>query len=1057
MNDNIIISAISKIQFILVSIFSFIFLILFASFMLLQNGIYIDNISFQTVKVEKLYIKWDEKISVVAKELNFTKEKKRSDSEIEYEKIIKIVKNTLPFTVWFKEIIIEKISLGDTDCVIRYTDDEKGLLHISSPDFILNSSLFSYNNLITLKIDELKAIKKDLKIDGNISFDIKDKLKFTTTLNITVHNDTKLNLFAHGDAKKLSYKVESNENIKDTRQIVDLFDVHPDVKYWIYDAIEMSSLSLNELYGWLEYENLDKAYLNLYAKAVANDLKYTYDKKVDSVRTAKTDLEFKEGVLYIKPQNAYSYNFFLDKSWLKIDFSKKEELLTLYLLFKGKVNKELLSLLDRYKIKLPFVQNRGEVDTNLTLDINLITLSVNAVGDFYAKEAQINYLGLDIDIFDAHVFLNNYDVKVNNMIAKYSDIAASHVDLDFNAKESEGKLTFKFDNIDSKENKLTLLKNKEPFVATYSISPKQDYLTIDKSIWRFYEQTLYVDTMKIPFDIKELSATIPQTLIEVPNLLSAVVAGDIFFNSKKADLDIDLLKFNYIDISLDKSIPSFSLAYDTNKLTLSSKNDIKLKIEEKKLTLENLTADIMPEAVQVKNLSLNFENILKSKISTEYNLANSKGVINLQNLEFKNDSFGEILKTDENIRFLVENENNKTSISSKELDFKYLFSDNEWKVTLNSIDKITKYSNILKEYGITNGNLTLHKKNDEDSIKFLLNTDHKYKILATKNKPVESYAVNGEFNGKTKETSFKVNDLIAVEIKKDIKIKADSIGINLDEILNFSADRNSTHETKNSSDIYFEAKNSYIRLSENRHIVSDTISFKYVDEDLHAELTHKNGKAFLKLRDDILHLYGENFDDEFMGELFALSKFKGGSLEFYISGSTKEYNGVLYVKDTTILDYKILNNILAFVNTVPSLVTFSLPGYNQNGIAAKNAYLNFKFKDDIYKIINLHLKSKEIEIVGVGEASIKNNAINMDLNLKTGLGSSISKIPLIGHILLGKENLSTTLTVSGTLDNPDVNTQITKDIAAAPFNIIKRALMYPFQLFDGEEEKEEKK
>jgi hypothetical protein len=188
-----------------------------------------------------------------------------------------------------------------------------------------------------------------------------------------------------------------------------------------------------------------------------------------------------------------------------------------------------------------------------------------------------------------------------------------------------------------------------------------------------------------------------------------------------------------------------------------------------------------------------------------------------------------------------------------------------------------------------------------------------------------------------------------------------------------------------------------------------------------------------------------------MGKLFSLSKFKGGTLEFYINGSTKEYSGTLLIRDTTILDYKILNNILAFVNTVPSLVTFSLPGYNQNGIAAESAYMNFKYKDDIYKIEGINLKSKEIEIVGLGEASIKNNYIDMDLNLITGLGSYISKIPFIGHILLGKENLSTTLKLSGALDDPEVNTQVTKDIAAAPFNIIKRTLMYPIDLFRDEE------
>lgn len=95
-----------------------------------------------------------------------------------------------------------------------------------------------------------------------------------------------------------------------------------------------------------------------------------------------------------------------------------------------------------------------------------------------------------------------------------------------------------------------------------------------------------------------------------------------------------------------------------------------------------------------------------------------------------------------------------------------------------------------------------------------------------------------------------------------------------------------------------------------------------------------------------------------MEKLFSLSKFKGGSMEFYINGLLDEYGGTVNITDTTILDYKILNNILAFVNTVPSLVTFSLPGYNKNGVEAKNTYMNFKFKNDVYKISDIYLKSK---------------------------------------------------------------------------------------------------
>ncbi len=1054
MNDSIIINAISKIQFILVSIFSFIFLVLFISFIVLQKGIYIDSLSFQNVKIEKLYIKWNEKVSFIANEIHIANKEKSSGSKVAYEKILSSISTALPFLLWFEDIFIEHISFGDTKYTFEYIDNQQSL-SISSSDFILYSSLFSNDNLLHLRVDIFRDLNKNIQIDGDLIFNAKNNFELSTKLNITIHDDTKLHLFAHGDRHKLSYKIESDENIKNTREIVDLFNVDSDVKYWIYDAIEMSSLSLNTLYGWFEYKNLDKAYLNLYAKAVANDLKYTYDKKVDSVRTTKTDLEFKEGVLYIKPQNAYSYNFFLDKSWLKIDFSKQEELLTLYLLFKGQVNKNLLSLLERYEIKLPFIQNSGAVDTNLTLDINLISLDVEAVGDFYAKEAQINYLGLDIDISDAHVFLNNYDVKVKNMVAKYGDIATSHVDLDFDANESSGALAFRFDTIEAKESDFKLLKNEDALFATYVISPKQDYITIEESTWSLKGQTLHVNAMQIPFDIKELAATIPLTAIESPNLLSALVSGEIFFNSKKANLNIELSKFSYLDILLDKKVSSLNLLYDTDKFTLSSAKPIQLDVAKKKATLDNFIIDITPETIKAKNISLNFENILSSKIGIKFNVADSSMLVDLRDLDFENNNFGEIFKNSENIRLFVKNrDNNSTIIRCDEFDLDYILNNEGWRVELNSIDKITKHSNALKKYNLTNGKFVLYKKNDEAKMKFSLNTDYKYKILVVENTPLENYTINGEYE-ESKGVSLKINDLVDVKIEDDIRIKTANVGINLDEILNFAADKNSTKEEdekeKKSRDIYFEADNSYLYLSENRHIISDAIHIQYINEELNAKLTHKQGKATLKLYDDVLNLYGENFNDEFMGKLFSLSKFKGGSLEFYINGSTKEYSGTLYVRDTTILDYKILNNILAFVNTVPSLVTFSLPGYNQNGIAAKSAYMNFRHKDEIYKINDIYLKSKEIEIVGLGEASIKNNSINMDLSLITGIGSSVSKIPFIGHILLGRENISTTLKLSGALENPDVNTQVTKDIAAAPFNIIKRTLMYPFEFLDNDE------
>lgn len=1054
MNDSIIINAISKIQFILVSIFSFIFLTLFALFIVLQNGIFLDTLSFQNIKVSKLYIKWDEKITLSADEIFIAKNTKIKASETNYEKIIDTVKESLPFILWFENIFIEQLSVNDEIYLFEYTNGKKDFL-LSSSDFVLNGSLLSDKNQLHVKIYTFKTLHKDIEITGDLLFDLKKEFKLNAKLDTALGKESKFRIIAQSDAKKLTYKIESDNNIKNSREIVDLFDINPDIKYWIYDAIEMSSLSLNEFHGSLEYKNIEKAYLNIYAKAVANDLVYTYDQKVDSVRTKSTDLEFKDGILYIKPQNAYSYNFFLDKSWLKIDFSKQEELLTLYLIFKGKVNKELLSLLERYEIELPFIQNRGEIDANLTLDINLITLGVDAIGDFYAKEAQINYLGLDIDLFDAKVYLNNYDVKVENMGAKYGDIASSQVDLYYDANKSSGTLTFKFDNIDV--NGFKLIKSKDLFAAAYIISPKQDYLTAEESKWNFKGKDLHLDAMQIPFDIKNLRAKIPHSKLEVPDLLSAFVSGEVLFGSKKADLNIELSKFNFLDISLDQKSYYLNLLYESNKIELSSKESLKLEVSNKKATIDDFMFEVTSEYIKAKDLSINFEDIIKSKINARFNIADASVAVDLKDFKLENEEFGNIFAVDENIELFVTNKDNGTFIRCDQFDLDYIFDNNGWKFELKSIDKLAKYSENLSKYNLTNGKFLLYKKDNEEKLKFSLNTDYKHKILVVENTPVEKYYINGEYS-ENEGIKLKINDFIDIKIKNDIYVKTSDIGINLDELLNFIADKNSSAEedgyeqvNKKSKNLYFEADNSYIYLSENRHILSDKIYFKYIGEDLEAKLTHRQGKATLKLYKDVLNLYGKNFDDEFMGKLFSLSKFKGGTLEFYINGSTKEYNGTLLIKDTTILDYKILNNILAFVNTVPSLVTFSLPGYNQNGIAAESAYMNFKYKDDIYKIEGINLKSKEIEIVGLGEASIKNNYIDMDLNLITGLGSYISKIPFIGHILLGKENLSTTLKLSGTLDNPDVNTHVTKDIAVAPFNIIKRTLMYPVDLFRDEE------
>ncbi|EDZ62651.1 hypothetical protein SMGD1_2647 [Sulfurimonas gotlandica GD1] len=1052
MNDKIIINTISKLHFTIVSALSFIFLTLSLLFILLQNGVYIQNISLPNLQIKKLYIKWNEKLNISIQEAKIIKNSKKTNTKIGTEQVNKFFKSLLLFDNWFERIEVNKIIFNNINASFKYIDGQEGFLSASSKDFSFRSSLFFESHYFNAKIEEFHDYKRKIKINGNIIFDSYYNMEILSALNININNDINLTVYALADKEKLSYKIDSKENIKSIKHTIEMLGMPKEVKYWVYDAIKISDIELKSAYGWIEFDNLAKALKNLHVLAIANNLEYRYNPKLEAVITKKTELEFKDGILFIRPKDAYQYGFYLNKSWLKIDFSKKEELLTLFLLFEGKVNKDLLNLLHTYKIDLPFLQNSGNVDTNLKIEVGLRNIDVTAKGDFFTKKANFNYLGLDIDIFNARIFLHNYDVKIDKMHSKYKNIATADVDVRFNAKKNEGTIDFDVQDVNFKEIGLSLKKRKTPLKVAYEISNKQDTIDVENSSWLFKGKDVNVDRATIPFDLKTLVAQIPTTPLSVENIASAYASGTFSLNPIKADLDVDLLKFTLHDVEMDQSSASLKVKYD-EKLIVTSNDKIRLNANNLDYALGDTVIEIGQEEFRVINSTVKIKDLADAKFSAKYIFKDEAGTIRLKKLKFKNKDLGEIFSSGDAIELNVMSNIKKTEIEAKNFNAQFTLKDRGWKLKFNSLKNIAVKSKLLQDYNVTNGDFTLYKNSTDKNIQFSANTKYPYKLLTLQNKPIENYIIRGYIDNKTKDIFLNINSSVDVQVSEEIKVTANKIGINLDEILNYVKDRNSS--SSQGKNIIFNSKDCYLYISNDRHAISDNMHLQYFKNIVSAQLKHKNGNAGFELKDGKFYLYGDDFNDEFMDKLFALSDFKGGKLSFSMAGSTEDYNGLMHVKNTTIIDYKVLNNVLAFVNTIPSLVTFSIPGYSKNGLEVKSAYINFHSKDDVFDISDISLDSKEMDIVGRGTASFVKNNIDIKLNLKTDLGSSISKIPVVGYILLGEDSISTSMRISGKLNNPDVKSLIAKDIVVAPLNIIKRTLLLPFHLF--EKEKEEKK
>lgn len=1018
----------------------------------MQNGIFIENISLPNIQVERLYIKWNEKISISIDEAKIIKSSKKKEVKVDFKQINKLFKTLLHLNNLFEKIEIKKITFNNIDISFKYIEGQNGFLIASSNDFSLKSSLFFESNLFNAKIDEFHDYKRKIKIDGNIIFDGYDKIELISSLNLNINNDIKLKIYALANKQKLFYKIDSKKKIKSIKHTIEMIDMPKEVKYWVYDAIKMSDAELKYAYGWLDYENMGEALKNIHVLTNINNLAYTYNPSLEPVLSPQTELEFKDGILFIRPKEAYQYGFFLDKSWLKIDFTKKEELLTLFLLFEGKVTKDLLYLLNTYKIKLPILQNSGSVDTDLTITVGLRNIDVKANGVFLSsKEANFTYLGLDIDIFSAKVYLDNYDVTIKNMHSKYQDIATAVVDVKFDAKKSEGVIDFKVQDVNFKDIGLSLKKSDMPLDVRYTISQEQDFIDSKSSSWLFKGKTINVDKVTLPFSLKTLIAQIPTTSVNIKNLVSANISGTFLLNPIRANIDVDLLRLSVDDINMHQPKASLNVKYD-NKIMITTNEKIRLNANNLDYILNKTYIEIEKNILKAQNSNIKIKNLLDADFSAKYDFNNNNATLNVKKIDLEYEDFGNIFSSKENIELKIKSEDTITIVDAKDLDINFTKNEKSWKLRFASLESLSKNSKLLKDYNITNGNFTISKYITDKNIKYNANIDFPYKIIAQNNLPTGEYTIEGEIDKNN--LLLNINNSIDVKIDENIKINADNIAINIDEILNYFNDRNSTSNSKNIN-VTLNATNSHIYISKDRHIISDNINLQYFNKTITAQLMHNGGSADFELKNKMFYLYGENFNDEFMENLFALSKFKDGTLSFSMAGSINEYKGLMQINDTTILDYKILNNILAFVNTVPALVTFSLPKYSEHGLEVKNAYLNFNAKDDIFNLKDIYLDSGEIDIKGRGKASFKYNKIDLMLNLKSNLGSNASKIPVVGYILLGEDTVSTSMRISGKLNDPEVKSLIAKDIAVVPLNIIKRTLLLPAYLFKSGTKKKE--
>jgi len=212
----------------------------------------------------------------------------------------------------------------------------------------------------------------------------------------------------------------------------------------------------------------------------------------------------------------------------------------------------------------------------------------------------------------------------------------------------------------------------------------------------------------------------------------------------------------------------------------------------------------------------------------------------------------------------------------------------------------------------------------------------------------------------------------------------------------------------------------------------------------------KKGKIEYNLANSSMNFRGLGLDAELAGQIIKTLKLKGGTLDVFLRGTKNNFEGYIEFRDTVIKDYTLLNNLLAFIGTIPALATFSSPGFNSDGYEIKQGFIHFNYKDRVLNINTLRTDGATVNTQSSGLVDLDSSTIQLAMNLHTlkPYGNIINKIPLVGYVLLGEDGtVSTSLDISGKLEDPEITTHIISDIVMIPINILKRTIQWPFQLF----------
>lgn len=412
----------------------------------------------------------------------------------------------------------------------------------------------------------------------------------------------------------------------------------------------------------------------------------------------------------------------------------------------------------------------------------------------------------------------------------------------------------------------------------------------------------------------------------------------------------------------------------------------------------------------------------------------------------------------DDLSFVIDGSWDKTSgkILIDDLDTNITVDENGTQVSISDLMKLKLYMPILQFLKTGGGAYRMHRVGNETKSDFHIVSDDPL-FFDTLNPITDIY---GQVTTAPNHITAELMDRkITVENRDNFtSIKVKNLEIDMYGLKNFadklrnsiSATDNSSADDRNTSTFVY-GERSAIRYKDHRFL-ADTFSL-YRDGDHHDFLmSYGNSTASVIKNGSDITINANRLNSDWVQALSGV-RMSGGIWNMSALGrvESEDIYAIIHIEDTTIERAKLFTNVIALINTIPSLVQLRNPGFDAKGFKIINGVIEIYYHNGKIYINSLRLIGINTDIIAQGTIDITNDIVDVYASVQTAKAASglISRIPIVGYLLLGSDHkIENILHITGSTENPKVETNLVKGTIIYPFGVIKRTLTLPVKMFE---------